>query len=237
MLEQYGWLIALAVLGVAGWIAALVLIIRSPKFRRKWLWALLILVNFSFGRQIAPGLEINASIPLGALYVLGFWRWGPAPVGPPPPRSSGDASAVTTPARLRLLRIGYGLGVLCGLGLALLGVSGMLTTLVLQAGPTTDLPPDAASMIRLLDYMNAAVGLILAGVFGVLARRPYGWGKLLCGAAGLSWLGFALVFLLVAPELGGSLPLLIGIAGALMLATAVTHQLVDPRLTASAVTA
>jgi ABC-type Co2+ transport system permease subunit len=80
-LQGYGWLIGLAVIGVAIWVAALVLVIRSPKFRRKWLWALLTLVTFSYGRHVVPGVTISAGLPFGALYVLWFWRCGPAPIG------------------------------------------------------------------------------------------------------------------------------------------------------------
>jgi hypothetical protein len=230
-LAHYGWLIGLAIIGVAIWIAALVLVIRSSKFRRKWLWALLTLCTFSFARQVAPGVTVSAGLPLGALYVLGFWRWGSEPAGAARATRPTPANKVRMPVRLLAVRIGYALGGACCLGLGLLAGSGTLTSLVLEAGgPMPAVQPQFRPMLQALEYSEVAFAIVLAGIFGFLAVRPYGWGKLLCAWAGLSWLGFSLIFAIVAPQSGGPLTIAVGLAGALMLATAATHQIVDPAL-------
>lgn len=83
-----------------------------------------------------------------------------------------------------MLRIAYGPGAVCFVGMAMLAGSGTLTSLVLQAGEGAPVPPEFGLMLRTVDYSVVVFGLVLAGVFGFLARRPYGWGKLLCAWAG-----------------------------------------------------
>ncbi len=67
-----------ACLSTVIWITSVMLIIRSPTFRRKWLWGLLTLVNFgfsfSFSLTAEAGEMIRVGVPLGALYVIWFWR-------------------------------------------------------------------------------------------------------------------------------------------------------------------
>jgi hypothetical protein len=49
VLQRNPWIWVIGVAGFALWIAAISLVVRSAKFRRKWLWALLSLLSFSFG--------------------------------------------------------------------------------------------------------------------------------------------------------------------------------------------
>jgi hypothetical protein len=75
------WILAVVGFGLAAWIGALVAIVRATKFRRKWLWALLTLLSFSWSWEVGPGETLSVGFPLGALYVLWFWRFGPSPPG------------------------------------------------------------------------------------------------------------------------------------------------------------
>jgi len=68
------------------WTASVVLIVRSPIFRRKWLWGLLTTsgVGFSFCLTDLSTEMIRVGIPLGALYVIWFWRSARSAAPSPP---------------------------------------------------------------------------------------------------------------------------------------------------------
>lgn len=72
--------VAIFVVGLTVWIVALWTIFRKSKFRRKWWWALLASVAFSFWPTDIPGLSVG--IPLGSVFVLWFARFGPNPKQP-----------------------------------------------------------------------------------------------------------------------------------------------------------
>ena len=52
------------VAGFALWIAAISLVVRSAKLRRKWLWALLSLLSFSFGWSPQPGVMLSIGLAM-----------------------------------------------------------------------------------------------------------------------------------------------------------------------------
>ncbi len=83
------------------------------------------------------------------------------------------------------------------------------------------------SMLQIAGYAGGAVAAALAALFVFLSNRPHWWGKLICGWAGLSWVFFSVVFVLMAP-----LNLVVGVilaAGLTLLAAGVLAQVVDPR--------
>ncbi len=71
------WALMLIVSGTFIWIAGFVVIYRSPKFQRKWVWVIVNLVAFTFyGLATSPGTSISLGIPIGSYYVLWYWRFG-----------------------------------------------------------------------------------------------------------------------------------------------------------------
>jgi hypothetical protein len=71
------WALGLLISGTLIWIAGFVVIFRSPKFRRKWIWVIVNLVAFTFyGLDSPPGISVALGIPIGSYYVLWFWYFG-----------------------------------------------------------------------------------------------------------------------------------------------------------------
>ena len=68
-----------AAVGTATWIAAVAMVIRSTKFTRKWLWALLSIFVISFAWSSALGRANYVEVPLGAVYIIWFRYFGPPP--------------------------------------------------------------------------------------------------------------------------------------------------------------
>lgn len=83
------WIWPLLAAAIALWLLAFWVIWQSQKFRRKMQWLFLACVAFPFVHvQTSTNASITFGIPLGAIYVLWFWRVGPAPPGKP--RNSRD---------------------------------------------------------------------------------------------------------------------------------------------------
>ena len=79
-LSQNPAFVALVTSAGAIWIASIAVVVRSAKFRKKWLWGFLTTGALFFGWGVAaPGVTLSVGVPLGALYVLWFWRYGPSP--------------------------------------------------------------------------------------------------------------------------------------------------------------
>ena len=73
------WLWILFALCSAAWVASIVVIFRSPKFLRKWLWFLLSLFSFSYSWSVSDDMTIGVALPIGSLYIIWFWRFGRPP--------------------------------------------------------------------------------------------------------------------------------------------------------------
>lgn len=73
------WLLPAIGASIAVWLCAIALIARSAKFLRKWLWVVSTFITFSIDWELRDGADIRLWIPLGALYVIWFWRCGAAP--------------------------------------------------------------------------------------------------------------------------------------------------------------
>lgn len=214
------WIWAVMAVGAAVWIASLVVVIRVPKFRRKWLWALLTLCNFSYSWSAGPGLMVSVGIPLGALYVLWFWRFGPSPTAAqlaedaerrarPPPVAAGW--------RVGLLRLAY---------LIALAAVALMGAAHLGGGVTAPESGDPA-FDSLIGYVQAATFAAVAGLYILLVARPYPWGKIPCLLTAVAWGGFGLIAGQFEPRQWGDTWVL-G-AGGLMLAAGLLVQCVDGR--------
>gem|GEM_PF-1902204 len=229
----YPWLWTIALAGLAIWLAALVCIFRSRKFLRKWLWALLTLFSFSFSWSVGGG-TFGVGIPLGAIYVLWFWKFGRAPT--PEQRAKAEQRRLAPPPTgsgrsILLLRIAYGLAIASLVLVGGLTASGkVMEALLALVGET---PQDFMGW-EMMVAMNVTAGVLalaMAYLFVFLLRRPYWWGKLICLWVGLGWFGFGLVGLLLS---GGHLTLLaVALGGIVMLTAAILHQIADPRFSGS----
>jgi hypothetical protein len=76
---------SLAIAAAAVWIGSLMIIFKSSKFRRPWLWVLLTLLfapGWGWSGALSNGWHWSAGIgfPIGSIYVIGFWLLGPRPV-------------------------------------------------------------------------------------------------------------------------------------------------------------
>lgn len=228
------WIWAIGILGFATWTTAITLVIRSSKFLRKWLWGLLSLFSFTYGWSPEPGVMVSVGLPLGAAYIIWFWRFGPSPspeaLEKEATRRSSRPPPVGSPKQINRLRASYLLAAAATLLVAGLAMSGLIGgfmegLMVAQTGTTP------AEMRQFFDAMRLAQGIMLlglAGLFAFLAIRPYWWGKLLCLWAGLSWGGFGLVGWAFGGELVPTLGWILGAAFS-MITAAVVLQLVDPR--------
>jgi hypothetical protein len=70
------WLLVFAAVALTIWGSAVWAIIKSTKFRRKWLWVLVSLIGIQYGFDISPGTTIWIGVPLGAPFVLWYWQFG-----------------------------------------------------------------------------------------------------------------------------------------------------------------
>ncbi len=225
------WLVVIA--GLAVWIGALLVIFKSGKFRRRWLWVLLSLVTFSYGWQPVPGMTISVGAPIGALYILWFWRFGPAPSKADLARDT-EARArnqmVRAPhGKVRALRLIYWAAAAACEAMAWLSWSGAITKLFLSFGAGTGAPPDLAdsAFTQITDVGGGIFMAAFGGLFAFLSFRPYWWGKLLCAWAGLAWSMFGLMNAVMGGwRMTGGLVLA---AGLTMVFVGIAHQIIDPR--------
>ena len=203
----------------------------SDKFLRKWLWLLLTLLTFTLRWPASDTVTVGVGIPLGALYVLGFARFGPAPTAEAvAKRRRTDSPPLAATGSLQLLRAAYGLLALAFFGiLAWLTFGPLMPTLLAQVGGGGDaLPGFRTSML--------AFGLVFGGFLVFLAARPYPWAKLVCGFAAFAWLTHGLISLLILPQvLGPSFPAathaaITAGAGLVAAACGIVHYRIDPRL-------
>jgi hypothetical protein len=237
------WIWAVLAGGLIVWIAALTLVVRSPKFRRKWLWAVLTLLSFSFfSWEIAPGESFGLSLPIGAAYVIGFWLWGPRP--------TAEALALDVERReaqlpraqiyegrkLLIVRVAYVVAALAAGVVGWLVASGSLIRAMasLSDGASRD-PYMPQSFVTLAQVAGGLGVIVIVALFLWMAIKPRWWGKLLCVWAGLGWMMFgavsgAMTTLVASPaKLDVSILAVLG-CGVVMLAVAVVHQTVDSRL-------
>lgn len=229
------WIWFAIAVGLAIWIAALWVIFRSGKFRRRWLWVLLSLLMFGYGWEPSPGLQVSVGLPVGALYVLGFWRFGP-----PPPKALMERDAETrerqrfvlaSAGKVRILRFAYWTAAAATGLMAWLAISGAIMGVFLAAGSGAGPHPELAGAGDAMGIGSGLLLLLFAGLFVFLSFRPYWWGKLICAWAGLAWCMFGLISGVVAgPQLTSPLVLA---AGLTVLAAGLVHQLTDPRFSGS----
>ncbi|HEY8616175.1 hypothetical protein [Phenylobacterium sp.] len=223
------WIVVAVATSVAIWIGALWVIVRSDKFLRKWLWVLLAFASFTLRWPVTEAMSLSVSLPLGALYVLWFWRWGSSPTEAERQRHGRKTAAGRSPPQAaRGLRIIY---------MVMVADVGVLSAWM-AIGPAARLAeqftgPESPGV---LGPAAAFVGFgIAAGLFGYLAWRPAWWGKLACWFCALAWLLHGLVSLLlleIAPEFGvasatyAPVPLCCGLVA---LACGLIHHRLDRR--------
>lgn len=217
------WILCSAFIVVAG----LVVLIRSPKFLRKWRWFFLSLLSISYQHSVAPGVLIVIGAPIGALIVLWHWRFGRSPT---PEAVAAHAKAVelrnisyTRSNALLALRAAYSAAAVGAFALAAFMYSVGVDAFLQLAEP---MPPALERFLPIVKVFQLC-GLGVVGVIlGFLAFRPYWWGKILCAWAGFAWSGFGAVatFVFNTPQLGW-----VSAAGLLLLGTGIAHQLIDPR--------
>lgn len=229
---RYPWLGPAMLLSFAIWIAAVVVVVRTPKFRRKWLWLLLTLFTFQYGWSLEGGTSISVGVPLGSLYILWFWRFGPSPsvalLERDALRRQLTKTVTGTSAQIVRLRVAYGLAGAASLGMVVLAASGAVV------GFMNEMTEDIFATLptaRYLPLIQAAMLSALTGLFVLLFKRPYWWGKLLCAWAGLAWSGFGFASSLL---LGAALvPLAALVCGLMLLVAAGLHQSADRRFSGS----
>ncbi len=76
------WVLVAVAVGLAVWISAVRVVFKSPKFKRKWLWFFLSVFSFSYDFDISPGVTLWIGVPVGAFYVLWYWRFGKPQITP-----------------------------------------------------------------------------------------------------------------------------------------------------------
>jgi hypothetical protein len=188
---------------------------------------LLSLVQFSYSWRFGDGVGFGIGVPLGALYILWFWRYGPSPTAEDLAKDAERRGAPTAAGSARailLLRIAYGAAAVAALVAGVAVVSGPLNGVFASAMGGND---QMMGALRIMNYFQGAMLACLAALFIFLANRPFWWGKILCVWAGLAWTGFSLVARLMAAS---SLPLnLVLAAGVTLLLAAALLQYADPR--------
>jgi hypothetical protein len=234
LLERNPWIWIVGIIGLGIWVTAITLVVRSPKFRRKWLWALLSLFSFTYGWSPQPGVMLNVGLPLGAAYILWFWRFGRSPlpedIEKDIARRSARPAPIAAPSKVGLLRASYMVAAAATLLIGWLGVSGQLGELMLGLMKSADggVPADFRQFFDGIRFAQGGFMMALAGLFLFLSFRPYWWGKVLCLWAAVSWGGFGLI---LSAFSGGVKPTLdwVLVAAFGMLAATVVLQVVDPR--------
>lgn len=234
LLERNPWIWIVGIIGLVIWVTAITLVIRSSKFRRKWLWALLTLFSFTYGWSPQPGVMVSVGLPIGAAYILWFWRFGRSPSPEDIERDAARRSArpapIASPPKVGLLRSSYMVATAATLLVGWLGVSGLLGDLMLDLmkSEAGGVPPDFRQFFDGIRFAQGGLMVALAGLFVFLSFRPYWWGKLLCLWAALSWGMFGLILSAFG---GGFKPTLdwVLVAAFGMFAATVVLQVVDPR--------
>jgi len=233
-LERNPWIWVIGFIGLAIWVAALTLLIRSSKFRRKWLWALLSVFSFSYAWSPQPGMMVSVGLPIGAVYILWFWRFGIPPSQEDLERDAAQRRArpapVVAPAKVVLLRACYIVATAATLLMGWLAVSGLLGDLMLSmmGSKGGSIPPDFRYFFNAIRVPQGALMVGLAGVCVFLSFRPYWWGKLICFFAAFSWGMFGLALTIFPGAFGPTLGWVLASAVGMFAATVVL-QLVDPR--------
>lgn len=219
---------------LAVWIAAIWTVVKSPKFLRKGLWILLTLLSFSFSWGIGSGATIGVGVPVGALYVLWFWRFGRPPTTEQVARHAerrANGRAPTAPtAKVLVLRGAYWAAAAACLVMTGMFLFGGFEHILISdmEFPSSELPPAFLQTVRYGDTLLLAA---MGGLFAFLSFRPYWWGKLLLVWAGFAWTGFGAG---LSAWKGIDTPLaLVLAAGLTMLAAAIAHQAADPRFSGS----
>ncbi len=234
LLERNPWIWLVGIAGLGVWVAAITLVVRSSKFRRKWLWALLSLLSFAYGWSPQAGVMVSVGIPIGAAYIVWFWRFGRPPSPEDIKRDAARRSAQPVPivslAKVRLLRVSYLVATAATLLVGWLAVSGLLGDLMLgqMKSEAGGVPPDFRQFFDGIQLAQGVLMVALAGLFVFLSCRPYWWGKLLCLWATLGWGMFGLFL----SAFGGGFKPTLGwvlVAAFGMFAATVVLQLVDPR--------
>ncbi len=220
-IDAHPWIWPVAAVGFAIWLAALVAIVRSPKFLRKILWVLLTFISFSYQWRTGD-VQLGVGIPIGALYVLWFWRFGPSPT---PERIADAAARAQAPpassTRVVSVRAAY---VAALVATALIGwamLSGGVAALFAQFAPLS---------LEMVSAMTSAATMpivLLVATLVFLIVRPYWWGKILAFWTGLSWSGFSAV-MTAFNGWNNTLAMTLA-AGVIMLMVGIAHQLLDPR--------
>lgn len=233
-LERNPWIWIVGIIDLAIWVTSITLVFRSAKFRRKWLWALLSLLSFSYGWSPQPGVMVSVGLPIGAAYILWFWRFGRSPsaeeLAGDAARRSARPAPIASPTKVGLLRASYMVATAATLLVGWLAVSGLLGDLMFGMMRSTagGVPPDFRQFLDGIRFAQGGLMVALAGLFVFLAFRPYWWGELLCLWATLAWGMFGLVLLAFS---GGFRPTLVWVLVAAlgMVAATVILQVVDPR--------
>lgn len=220
----------MAVCAVA-WGAAIVTVVRRRKFLRKALWILLCFVTFSIRWPLAPGETLTVGAPLGALYVLGFARWGMTPTPEEIAAAHANARPVVAPAdQVRLLHAAYGLfaaAFAIQMGWVVFGPA-------LQAFT----PPGADIDTLLPGFRNSMLvfGLAMFAFQVFLAVRPYPWAKLVCALAAVAWTGHGVMSFFLLPHVAppgypvGLHAAITSGSGLVAAACGLLHLRIDPRL-------
>ena len=222
------WLWVLLAVATAIWIAGIWTLVRSDKFLRKWLWAILVLVSFQWSWSISDTMTIGVGLPLGSIYILWFARFGRAPTlgerAAHESRLTAAAQARPTGGRRRILQLTYGFA----------------TAAVLATGLWFAFGPPALTFGDLGQFAEMRMMVPAMGVFAVLysllfmylAVRPQWWGKLISGLTALAWLGNGLGRMAMSqiPDAKGfnmGSPVAPILGGSVMLVVTLIHLVID----------
>lgn len=225
------WILALAAASIAIWVLAVWTIFRSEKFVRKWLWVLLTLVTFTVRWSLDGQLTVAVGIPLGALYVLGFARWGRWPTAEEiAARAISPHAPIASRRAVVTLHLAY----------AAFAAAFAAMMLWLQLGPVMSAMlgavGDTGSFGDTVRMAMAAFSALMLAFLIFLAVRPYPWAKLVCAFAAVAWLGHGLMSLFIMPAVLGpafpAVPHAAFTAGAGVVAAVcgVIHLRIDRRL-------
>jgi len=229
LLSSHPWFLVATAAGLGIWIGALRVVFKSPKFVRKWLWVLLSLFTFSIAQRTGD-VSVSIGLPIGAVYVLWFWKFGRAPTpeqlerAAAAKRSRDEGASTADGGRVLVLRGAYLAAALATGAMGWFAASGRFESMMVSI---MGAPASMASVLHTMSMMNVVLFGLASSVLVFLSFRPYWWGKLLCAWAGLSWSGFGLISSLIAAPNSGST--MVGVAGVVLLATSIIHQVADPR--------
>ncbi|THD63573.1 hypothetical protein [Phenylobacterium sp.] len=228
-INAHPWIWGFLAIAFAVWGGAVWTLLKSPKFLRKGLWFLLSCVSFRYGWGMADGTSFSIGFPVGALYILGFARFGPAP----------NPAAVAAHHAAVAARRAYSQAPVPRVLALHIAYAAAAVTAVAAAAWFTFGPPDAVfgdlaratNDFELMRVLSFPVMMVLALLFAFLAARPQPWGKILCAAVAVAWLGNGLGNAAFKgaglPAMGSPAPALAG--GAVMLCVAILQQVLDPR--------